>query len=174
MKYIIILGDGMSDYPDENGQTPLSLAKKPNIDALAKKSEVGLVQTIPAGMSPGSDTANLSVMGYDPRQYYSGRSPLEAVSIGVKLGGSDVTYRLNFVTLSDEKDYADKTMLDYSAGEIDSAEAKKLIEILKPYAPENCELFAGVSYRNCMVWRKARAATACGPYGDKKTVGGDP
>jgi len=155
MKYIIVLGDGMADYPDSRGLTPLKEAKTPFIDVLAKESEVGLVQTVPKGMSPGSDVANLSVMGYDPTKYYTGRSPLEAVSIGVKLNEGDVAYRLNFVTLSNEESYEKKTMLDYSAGEIETNDAAKLIEILKPFVPKGCELFSGVSYRHCLVWRGA-------------------
>ena len=153
IKYIVVLGDGRSDRPDENNQTPLTLAKKPAVDALAKKSEVGLCQTVPRGMCPGSDTANLSVMGYNPKKYYTGRSPLEAVSIGVALNEGDVTYRLNLVTLSNEMDFNKKSMLDYSGGDIDTVSANKLIQILKPHAPEDCELYPGVSYRHCMVWR---------------------
>lgn len=155
MKYAVILGDGMADYDDENGLTPLKKANKPFIDSLCIKSEVGLCQTIPEGMSPGSDTANLSVMGFDPKKYYTGRSPLEAISMGIKLADDDITYRVNLVTLSDDADYEQKTMLDYSAGEISTANAKKLIEILAPYAPKGCELFAGVSYRHCLVHRAA-------------------
>ena len=157
MKYIVILGDGMSDYPDQDGQTPLSLAHKPNIDRLASVSEVGLCQTIPSGMNPGSDTANLSVMGYDPKIYYTGRSPLEAISMGIRLEEGDITYRVNLVTLSDEKEYTQKTMLDYSAGEIKTADSRKLIELLKPCVPKGFELFAGVSYRHCLVQRKSAA-----------------
>ena len=105
MKYIVILGDGMADYPDTRlgGRTPLMTAKKPNIDRLAAQGEVGMVRTVPESMKPGSDNANLSVMGYDPLRYYSGRSPLEAVSMGVKLRDGDVTYRCNLVTLSEEQ-----------------------------------------------------------------------
>ncbi|MCL2062525.1 MAG: cofactor-independent phosphoglycerate mutase [Firmicutes bacterium] len=156
-KYVIILGDGMSDYADENGQTPLTLALKPAMDMLAAKAEVGLVQTIPCGMNPGSDTANLAVMGFNPQQYYSGRSPLEALAMGVTLSPHDVSYRLNLVTLSDEADYAQKTMLDYSAGEIATKDAAKLIELLRPHVPQQYELFAGVSYRHCMVKRNSCA-----------------
>lgn len=174
-KYLIVLGDGMADHADANGQTPLSLAKKPFIDELCFKSELALVQTVPIGMAPGSDTANLSVMGYDPKVYYTGRSPLEAASIGVKLNNGDVTFRMNLVSLREEaggtvpplqetpvgaglpdrpQEYENLIMHDYSAGEIETAEAKKLVEILKPYAPEGFELFAGTSYRHCMVFRQ--------------------
>lgn len=150
-KIVVILGDGMADYPDENGETALSLAKKPTADAMAKTATIGLCQTIPNGMSPGSDTANLSVLGYDPEIYYTGRSPLEAVSIGVKLGEDDVTYRANLVTLKDG------IMADYSAGEISTDEARELIT----YAANNLnmpdwQLYAGVSYRHCLVHRGAK------------------
>ena len=130
MKYVVILGDGMADYPvpELDNKTPLQYAKKPNIDSLSKKAEVGMVKTIPDGIPPGSDAANLSVMGFDPRKYYTGRSPLEAVSIGLKLSDTDVALRCNLVTLSDEEDYTKKTMVDYSSDEISTGEAKELIE----------------------------------------------
>ena len=154
MKYIVILGDGMADWPlkELGGKTPLQAAEKPNIDALAKKAEVGLCRTVPQGFKPGSDVANLSVMGYDPRECYTGRSPLEAVSIGIPLRDTDVTLRCNLVTLSDEENYEDKTMLDYSAGEISTAEARELIGFLKQhFDSEKFTLYAGVSYRHCLV-----------------------
>lgn len=126
MKYVVILGDGMADYrqPSLNGKTPLMMANKPYIDALAKVSEVGLCRTVPCGMKPGSDVANLSVLGYDPHDCYTGRSPLEAASIGIELKDTDVTARANLVTVTDEEVYSEKTMVDYSAGEISTAEAK--------------------------------------------------
>ena len=148
VKYIVVLGDGMADYPIEQlgGKTPLQYAKKPNIDALARRSEVGLCRTVPAGFKPGSDVANLSVMGYDPHDCYTGRSPLEAVSIGINLAATDVTLRCNLVTLSDEPNYADKRMLDYSAGEISTAEASELIGFLKKhFDDEKFTLYSGVS-----------------------------
>lgn len=154
MKYVVILGDGMADYPQKslNGKTPLELAKKPNIDALAKNGIVGLCKTVPDGMKPGSDVANLSVMGYDVKACYTGRSPLEAESIGVKLKDTDVTARTNLVTLSDEENYQDKTMIDYSAGEISTSEAKELIEyIAKNLNSEEYKFYAGISYRHCLV-----------------------
>ena len=154
MKYVIVLGDGMADEPIEalGGLTPLEYAKTPALDAIAPVSEIGLAQTIPEGMSPGSDTANLSVLGYDPKQYYTGRSPLEALSIGIPLKDSDVTLRCNLVTLSDEDDYEDKRMLDYSAGEISTEEAGELIRYLKPCLDdERMTLYAGISYRHCLV-----------------------
>ena len=154
MKYIVILGDGMADWPlkELGGKTPLQAAEKPDIDALAKKAEVGLCRTVPQGFKPGSDVTNLSVMGYDPRECYTGRSPLEAVSIGIPLRDTDVTLRCNLVTLSDEENYEDKTMLDYSAGEISTAEARELIGFLKQhFDSEKFTLYAGVSYRHCLV-----------------------
>ncbi len=154
MKYVIILGDGMADYrqPSLNGKTPLMLAKKPYIDALAKVSEVGLCKTVPCGMKPGSDVANLSVLGYNPHDCYTGRSPLEAASIGINLKDTDVTARANLVTVSDEEIYSDKTMVDYSAGEISTEEAKELIEFLaKEINNDVYKLYAGISYRHCLV-----------------------
>ena len=154
MKYVVILGDGMADYPIESlgGKTPLAVANKPYIDSLAKISQVGLAKTVPNGLKPGSDVANLSVLGYDPLKGYTGRSPLEAASIGIALKDTDVTARANLVTLSGEEDYADKTMVDYSAGEISTAEAKELIEYLKKYLDDDIyTLYAGISYRHCLV-----------------------
>ena len=127
MKYIVILGDGWADYPDENGQTPLSLANKPNIDKIAQMSACGLTKTVPDGMKPGSDVANMAVMGYDPAKYYTGRSPLEAASMGIDLGADDVTYRCNLVTLGGDGQYSSLYMKDYSAGEIDTPSAEKRI-----------------------------------------------
>lgn len=169
MKYIVILGDGMADYPvsELGNKTPLEKAFKPNIDALAKNGLVGMVKTIPDGMPPGSDTANLSVMGYAPEVYYSGRSPLEAASIGVKLNAEDVTYRCNFVTLSSAENYEDADMVDYSAGEISTREADELIKALKPHIEkEGIELYTGVSYRHCLVLRNADTGTDLTPPHD--------
>ena len=154
MKYVVILGDGMADYPQEKlgGKTPLMLAKKPYADGLAKISETGLCKTIPDGMKPGSDVANLSVLGYDPRACYTGRSPLEAASIGISLKDTDVTARANLVTLSDEENFRDKTMIDYSAGEIPTEEAKILIGYLaERLNDDKHKLYAGISYRHCFV-----------------------
>ena len=161
MKYVVILGDGMADYrqPSLNGKTPLMIAKKPNIDALAPLSEVGLCTTVPRGMKPGSDVANLSVLGYNPHDCYTGRSPLEAASIGIELKNTDVTARANLVTVSDESVYADKTMIDYSAGEISTEEAKELIEYLaKEINDDKYTLYAGISYRHCLVIDNGRIA----------------
>lgn len=154
MKYAVILGDGMADYPQEflGGKTPLDLAKKPFIDGLCKVSEVGLCKTVADGLKPGSDVANLSVLGYDPKECYTGRSPLEAASIGIALKDTDVTARANLVTLSDEENFADKTMIDYSAGEISTAEAKVLINYLAEKLNDGkYRLYSGVSYRHCLV-----------------------
>ena len=135
MKYIVVLGDGMADYPikELDNKTPLMVANKPNIDALCKKGEIGLVKTVPAGFKPGSDVANLAVMGYCVKDCYSGRSPLEALSIGIDLKDDDIAMRCNLVTLSNEKDFEDKTMVDYSAGEISTEEARVLIEYLQEH-----------------------------------------
>lgn len=160
MKYIVILGDGMADYPMPafGNRTCLQLAAKPFIDALAAKSELGLVKTVPDGFAPGSDVANLSVMGYDPALYYTGRSPLEAASIGIPLKDTDVTLRCNLVTLSEEARYEEKTMLDYSAGEISTAEAKQLISALKSaFDRPPFTLYAGISYRHCLVVNGGKA-----------------
>ena len=161
MKYVVILGDGMADYrqPSLNNKTPLMLANKPFIDALAPLSEVGLCRTVPCGMKPGSDVANLSVLGYDPHECYTGRSPLEAASIGLDLLDTDVTARANLVTVSNESDYQDKTMIDYSAGEISTAEAKELIEFLaNRINNDKYSLHAGISYRHCLVMANGTVA----------------
>lgn len=155
MKYIVILGDGMADYAVDafGGKTVLDVAKKPNMDYMSRHGELGLVKTVLDGMKPGSDVANLSVMGYDTTKCYSGRSPLEAASIGVKLRDNDVTFRANLVTLSDEENYEDKTMLDYSAGEISTEEAASLIEAIeKELHTDLIHFYSGVSYRHLMVW----------------------
>ena len=128
MKYLVMPCDGMADYPVESlgGKTPLEAAETPCMDRLAKDSEVGLVKTVMDGMKPGSDVANLSVLGYDPKIYYTGRSPLEAGSIGIDMKDTDVSLRCNLVTLSDEPDYEDKTIIDYCAGDISTSDAKIL------------------------------------------------
>ncbi|HWQ89183.1 MAG TPA: cofactor-independent phosphoglycerate mutase, partial [Desulfitobacteriaceae bacterium] len=157
MKYVVILGDGMADYPipQLNHKTPLQFAHKPHIDYLAQHGEAGMVQTIPEGIPPGSDSANLSVMGYNPRIFYTGRSPLEAVSMGIELSESDVAIRCNLVTLSDEENYADKTMLDYSADEITTEEARVLIaEVNRHFKTASFRYYPGVSYRHCLIWDK--------------------
>ena len=161
MKYVVILGDGMADYPQEElgNKTPLQLAKKENIDVLALKGEVGLCKTIPDSLKPGSDVANLSVLGYDVKECYTGRSPLEAGSMGINLKDTDVTLRANLVTLSDEENYSEKTMIDYSAGEISTKEAKELVEFLASKLNTNQKkLYAGISYRHCLVVDKGQIA----------------
>ncbi len=155
MKYIVVLGDGMADYrmPELDNLTPLEKAKKPNIDKLAQKGRLGMVKTVPDGIPPGSDAANLSVMGYNPKVYYSGRSPLEAISMGIQLKDTDVTFRCNLVTLSEEEEYSEKTMIDYSSDEISTKEAHELIgEIQRHFGTSDITFFGGISYRHCMVW----------------------
>ena len=156
MKYLIVLGDGMADEPiEEIGfKTPMEFARTPNFDRLAAMGEVGLVDTIPKGMSPGSDTANLSVMGYDPRKYYTGRSPLEAISIGATMEDADVCFRVNFVTLSEEEPYEEKVILDHSSDEITTAESEILIEVIKEhFEKDNLAFYRGVSYRHALIWK---------------------
>ena len=168
-KYVVVLGDGMADYPiDElGGKTPLEVADKPNIDALCAKGELGLVKTVPAGMKPGSDVANLAVMGYSPARYYSGRSPLEALSIGIDLKDTDVAIRCNLVTLSDDEPYENKTMLDYSAGEISTAEAKELIDFIESrLGNDKLHFYSGVSYRHCLVRHDSTLGTEYTPPHD--------
>lgn len=155
MKYAVVLYDGMADYPVPalGGKTPMELAKKPNFDSLAQKGRVGLVRTVAQGLKPGSDVANLSVLGYDPKICYTGRSPLEAVSIGVKMKDTDIALRCNVVTLSDEENYADKTMLDYSAGDISSEEAAEIIKTVQEhFGNDEFKFYSGVSYRHCLIW----------------------
>ncbi len=154
MKYLVLLCDGMADlpYPELNDKTPMELAKKPNMDRLAKVSEVGLCRTVAAGLKPGSDVANLSVMGYDPAICYTGRSPLEAASIGVALKDTDVALRCNLVTLSDEPNFEDKTMVDYCAGDISTEDAAEIIKtVQEKLGNELYTFYTGVSYRHCLV-----------------------
>lgn len=157
MKYIVLLCDGMADLPREDlpGKTPMGTANKPNMDKLAKVSEIGMVKTVADSLKPGSDVANLSVLGYDPSVYYSGRSPLEVGSIGIDMKPTDVSFRCNLVTLSDEEDYAQKTMTDYCAGDISTAEAKELIKFIREkLGNEEFSFYSGVSYRHCLIWDK--------------------
>lgn len=154
MKYAVVLYDGMADYPVDalGGKTPMECAKKPNFDAMAKKGEVGLVRTVAEGLKPGSDVANLSVLGYDPKVCYTGRSPLEAISIGVEMSDTDVALRCNLVTVSDEENYDDKTMVDYSAGDISSEEAAEIIKTVQEhFGGGEFDFYAGVSYRHCLI-----------------------
>ena len=155
-KYVVLLGDGMADYPMQElgGKTPLQAADKRNMDDLAKNGLTGTVKTIPEGLPAGSDVANLSVMGYDPAVYYTGRSPFEAVSIGIRLGPDDVVFRCNLVTLSGEDHYHFKTMVDYSSDEISTEESGILISYLSQHlGTDNINFYSGISYRHCMVWR---------------------
>lgn len=155
MKYLVMLCDGMADEPNEalGNSTPMEKANKPCIDSLAAKAEVGIVKTVAEGLKPGSDVANLSVLGYEPAVYYSGRSPLEAASIGIDLKDTDVTLRCNLVTLSDDEDYENKTILDYCADDISSEEAKILIEYIQEKLGNDVfRFYPGVSYRHCLVW----------------------
>lgn len=155
MKYLVMLCDGMADYPVEalGGKTPLEAAVTPTMDKLAETAEVGLVKTVADGMKPGSDVANLSVLGYDPMVYYTGRSPLEAGSIGIDMKKTDVSLRCNLVTLSDEPAYEDKTILDYCADDISTAEAKILIDfIAEKLNNDEFSFYSGVSYRHCLIW----------------------
>lgn len=154
MKYAVILYDGMADYPIEQlgGKTPMMCAKKPVLDSLASKGKIGLVNTATEGFKQGSDVANLTVLGYDPRESYSGRSPLEALSIGVDMLDTDVALRCNLVCLSDEEKYEDKTMVDYSGGEISTEEAKILIDaVQKRFGNDVFRFYAGVQYRHCLI-----------------------
>lgn len=155
MKYLVILGDGMADYKvDElGGKTPLECAHKPCIDYMAKHGETGHVKNVPPTLSPGSDVANLAAMGYDPVKYYSGRSPLEAVSVGVDMKDTDIIFRCNLVTVSDEEDYAEKTVVDHSSDEITTEEARELIAAVnEAFADDKFSFYPGVSYRHIMVW----------------------
>lgn len=155
MKYLVMLCDGMADEPNEalGNSTPMEKANKPCMNSLAAKAEVGIVKTVAEGLKPGSDVANLSVLGYEPAVYYSGRSPLEAASIGIDLKDTDVTLRCNLVTLSDDEDYENKTILDYCADDISSEEAKILIEyIQEKLGNDKFRFYPGVSYRHCLVW----------------------
>lgn len=176
MKYVLILGDGMADRPIPalSGKTPLEYARTPMMDELAKQSEIGLVQTIPEGMSPGSDTANMSVCGYDPKIYYTGRSPLEALSIGVAMKDTDVAIRTNIVTLSDDDlPYEEKTIIDHSSGEIDTKDAAVLIEaVQQALGNEMFHYYVGTSYRHLLIWDKGSVVKLTPPHDILgKTVG---
>ncbi len=155
MKHIVILLDGAADTPvaELGGKTPLEAAKKPNIDRLAALGEMGMVTTVPDSLPPGSDVANLAVFGYDPFKYYTGRSPLEALSMGVHLELTDTTFRTNVVTLSEDEPYSEKTMIDYSSDEITTEESTQLIAAVnEALKTESYEFFPGISYRHLMVW----------------------
>lgn len=158
MKYVVVLYDGMADYPVPalGGKTPMMVAKKPNLDSLAQRGEVGLVRTVAPGLKPGSDVANMSVMGFDPVKYYTGRSPLEAASIGIDMKPSDVSLRCNLVTLSEDgKPYEEKTIEDYCADDISTEEAAELIAAVQAELGNSTfHFYSGVSYRHCLIWHE--------------------
>ena len=159
MKFVVILGDGMADLPlaELQGRTPLQAAHIPNMDKIAREGRNGLARTVPVGMPPGSDVANLSIMGYEPSRYYTGRAPLEAAAMGVSLGEDEIAFRCNFVTVEDG------IMKDYSAGHISSEEGSELIRSLKPLMPAR-RLYAGVSYRNLLVLKAGEKAICTPPH----------
>lgn len=156
MKYVVVLYDGMADYPVPalGGKTPMMCAKKPNMDYLAQRSEVGLIKTVADGLKPGSDVANMSVMGFDPMKFYTGRSPLEAASIGIDMKPSDVSLRCNLVTLSEDgKPYEEKTIEDYCADDISTEEAEEIIKTIEEeLGTDEFKFYSGVSYRHCLIW----------------------
>ena len=168
MKYIVVLGDGMADRPIEelNGKTPLEAANTPVMDEMAGKGVVGLAHTIPEGMSPGSDTANLAVLGYNPRLYYTGRSPLEALSIGVDMKETDVALRCNIVTVSDDDlPYEEKTIIDHSSSEISTEDAAVLIEaVRKELENDIYKFYVGTSYRHLTIWDKGSVVPLTPPH----------
>lgn len=168
MKYIVVLGDGMADEPIEElgGKTPLAYAKTPNMDRLSKLSEIGMVHTIPDGMKPGSDTANLSVLGYDPKIYYSGRSPLEALSIGVPMEDTDIALRCNIVTLSEEEGpFEKRVIIDHSASEISTEECSVLLEAAaRQLGNDIYRFYVGTSYRHCLIWKQGQVVELTPPH----------
>ena len=168
MKYIVVLGDGMADkpIPELGDKTPLEYAKTPMMDSLAQLGEIGMVHTIPDGMKPGSDTANLSVLGYNPRKYYSGRSPLEALSIGVPMKDTDIALRCNIVTLSEEEDnYEDRTIIDHSSSEISTEDAAVLLEaVRKELETDTYKFYVGTSYRHLLIWDKGEVVDLVQPH----------
>jgi len=168
MKYILVLGDGMADepLPEYGGKTPLEAAHTPNTDEMASKSELGMVHTIPDGMAPGSDTANLSVLGYDPARYYTGRSPIEALSIGVDMKDTDVAYRCNIVTLTESApSFEEQTIIDHSSGEISTADSTVLLKAVRSEL-ENDEFhfYAGTSFRHLLIWNHGRVMDMSQPH----------
>jgi len=168
MKYVVVLGDGMADEPIEalGGNTPLEKANTPNLDRISKMAEIGMVHTIPDGMKPGSDTANLSVLGYDPKKYYSGRSPLEALSIGVTMKDTDVAIRCNIVTISEEDvPFEERTIIDHSSSEIETEECAELLKIVSAQlSNEIYQFYVGTSYRHCLIWNKGHVVDLTPPH----------
>ena len=168
MKYIVVLGDGMADESIEalQGKTIIEYANTPCLDRLSKLSEIGMVHTIPEGMSPGSDTANLSVLGYDPKKYYSGRSPLEALSIGVPMTETDIALRCNIVTISDDDvPFEEKTIIDHSADEISTEDCAVLLNAVKEQLEnEIYHFYVGTSYRHCLIWNHGQVVSLTPPH----------
>lgn len=167
MKYIVVLGDGMADRPVDalGGKTPLEAAVTPVMDALASKGTLGTVQNVPAGMAPGSDVANLSVLGYDPTANYSGRSPLEALSVGVAMDDDDVIFRSNLVTLTENQPYDQKIILDHSSGEISTADADVLMDAIRAeFNSDRFRFYTGTSYRHILVWKQGRISPLEPPH----------
>ena len=168
MKYIIVLGDGMADEPlaELGDKTPLVYAKTPNMDKLSKMSKIGLAKTIPEGMNPGSDTANLAVLGYDPKKYYTGRSPLEALSIGVHMEDDDIAIRCNIVTVSDDDlPYEEKTVVDHSSSEISTEDAEVLLNAVREELEDDIyKYYLGTSYRHCTIWKKGQVVDLTPPH----------
>ena len=161
MKYVVLLCDGMADVPctQLQGKTPMQAAYKPCMDSLVPFSELGMICNVPDGLSPGSDVANLSVLGYDPRKCYTGRSPLEAANIGIELADDDVAFRCNLVTLSEEELYSEKTMVDYCAGDIHTEEADELIKtVQEAFGGGEFDFYTGTAYRHCLVWHGGKTA----------------
>ena len=177
MKYIVVLGDGMADEPiaEIGGKTPLAHANTPMMDELAGKSVVGLSATIPEGMSPGSDTANLAVLGYNPKKYYTGRSPLEALSIGVPMKDTDIALRCNIVTVSEEAvPYAERTIIDHSSSEISTEDAAVLLEAVKKELQDDIySYYVGTSYRHLLIWDKGQVVLLTPPHDILGKVIGD-
>ena len=167
MKYVVILGDGMAGEPLQalGGQTTLEYAKTPVMDSLAGMGEMGMVKTVPASMKPGSDVANLAVLGYDPMKNYSGRSPLEALSVGVAMEDTDIVFRCNLVTLTEEEPYSEKTILDHSSGEISSADADILMDAIREaFNSEDIQFYSGTSYRHITIWKGGKVLELIPPH----------
>lgn len=167
MKYIVVLGDGMADepIPELGNKTPLDAAATPVMDALAGAGIIGTVQNVPAGMAPGSDVANLSVLGYDPAANYSGRSPLEALSVGVQMDEDDLIFRSNIVTLTESEPYAQKTILDHSSGEISTKDADVLMDAIRAkFNSDTFQFYTGTSYRHILVWKGGRVCQLEPPH----------
>ena len=173
MKYVVILGDGMADEPLAalGGKTPLDYANTPCMDRMACQGTMGLVQNVPEGMAPGSDVANLSVLGYDPSRCYSGRSPLEALSVGVAMAPEDVIFRCNLVTLTEQEPYEEKKILDHSSGEISTEDADILMDAIREaFDSQNISFYTGTSYRHIMVWKQGKTVPLEPPHDHLGTV----